>query len=68
MNMLNMQCSIYAMLNIVVHQMLIVTDVPVNSAALQQFMQCVTLLLILVNTGLKELYLPWLVTGIHCTM
>ena len=28
---------------------------------------CVTLLLILVDTGLKELYLPLLVTGIHCT-
>ena len=28
-------------------------------------MQCVTLLLILVVTGLKELYLPSLVTGIH---
>ena len=31
-------------------------------------MQCVTLLLILVDTGLKELYLPLLVTGIHGTM
>ena len=31
-------------------------------------MQCVILLLILVDTGLKELYLPLLVTGIHCTM
>ena len=31
-------------------------------------MQCVTLLLILVDTGLKELYLPLLVTGIHCTI
>ena len=31
-------------------------------------MQCVTLLLILVDTGLKELYFPLLVTGIHCTM
>ena len=43
-----------AMLNIVVYQMLIVTNVPVNSAALWQFMQCacVTLLLILVDTGL----------------
>ena len=30
-------------------------------------MQCVTLLLILVDTRLKELYLPMLVTGIHCT-
>ena len=30
-------------------------------------MQCDTLLLILVDTGLKELYLPLLVTGIHCT-
>ena len=30
-------------------------------------MQCVTLLLILVDTGLKELYLPLLVTRIHCT-
>ena len=29
---------------------------------------CVTLLLIFVDTGLKELYLPLLVTGIHCTM
>ena len=47
-----------AMLNIVVYQMLIVTNVPVNSAAPQQFMQCVTLLVILVDTGLKELYLP----------
>ena len=56
------------MLNIVVYQMLIVTNVPVNSAALLQFMQCVTLLLIIVDTGLKELYLPLLVTGIHCTM
>ena len=55
------------MLNIVVYQMLIVTNVPVNSAALYQFMQCVTPLLILVDTGLKELYLPLLVTGIHCT-
>ena len=31
-------------------------------------MQCVTLLLILVDTGFKELYLPLLVTRIHCTM
>ena len=31
-------------------------------------MQCVTLLLILVDTGLKRLYLPLLVTGIQCTM
>ena len=30
-------------------------------------MLCVTLLLILVDTWLKELYLPLLVTGIHCT-
>ena len=30
-------------------------------------MQCFTLLLILVDTGLKELCLPLLVTGIHCT-
>ena len=30
-------------------------------------MQCVTLLLILVDTGLRELYLTLLVTGIHCT-
>ena len=30
-------------------------------------MQCVTLLLILVDTRLKELYFPMLVTGIHCT-
>ena len=29
-------------------------------------MQCDTLLLILVDTGLKELYLPLLVTGLHC--
>ena len=50
------------MLNIVVYQTLIVTNVPVYSAALQQFMQCVTLLLILVDTGLRELYLPLLVT------
>ena len=57
-----------AMLNIVVYQMLIVTNVPVNSAALLQFMQCVTLLLIIVDTGLKELYLPLLVIRIHCTM
>ena len=56
-----------AMLKIVVYQMLIVTNVPVDSATLQQFMQCVTVLLILVDTGLKELYLPLLVTGIHCT-
>ena len=28
-------------------------------------MQCVTVLLFLVDTGLKELYLPLLVTGIH---
>ena len=33
-----------------------------NSAALYQCMQCVTLLLILVDTGLEELYLPLLVT------
>ena len=57
-----------AMLNILVYQMLIVTNVPVNSAALQQFRQCVSLLLILVDTGLKELYLPLLVTRIHYTM
>ena len=56
-----------AMSNIVVYQMLIVTNVPVNSANLWQFMHGVTLLLILVDTGLKELYLPFLVTGIHCT-
>ena len=48
--------------------MLIVTNVPENSAAVEQFMQCVTLLLTLVDTGFKELYLPSLVTGIHCTM
>ena len=52
-----------AMLNIVVYQMLIVTKIPVNSAA-----QCVTLSLIFVDTGLTKLYLPLLVTGIHCTM
>ena len=40
----------------------------VNSAALSQFKQCVTLLLILVDTECKELYLPLLVTRIHCTM
>ena len=56
------------MLNIVVYQMLIVTNVPLTSAALSQFMQCVTLLEILVDTGLQELYLLFLVTGIHCTM
>ena len=56
-----------AMLKIEVYQSLLVTNVPVNSATLKQFMQCVTLLLILVDTGLKELYLPLLVTGIHCT-
>ena len=56
-----------AMLKIVVYQSLLVTNVPVNSATLKQFMQCVTLLLILLDTGLKELYLPLLVTGIHCT-
>ena len=55
------------MLKIVVYQMLIVTNVPVNSAALEQFMQYDTFLLILVDTGLKELYLPLLVIGIHCT-
>ena len=54
------------MLKIVVYQMLIVTNVPVNSAALEQFMQYDTFLLILVDTGLKELYLPLLITGIHC--
>ena len=54
-----------AMLKIVVYQMLIVTKVPVNSATVERFMQCVTLLL--VDTGLKELYLPLLVAGIHCT-
>ena len=48
--------------------MLIVNNVPVNSAALQQFMQCVTLLQILVDTGLQELYLYLLITGIHYTM
>ena len=31
-------------------------------------MQCVTLLLIHVDTGLQELYLSLLVMGIHCTM
>ena len=31
-------------------------------------MQCDTLLLIHVDTGLKELYVPLLVMGIHCTM
>ena len=31
-------------------------------------MQCVTLLLMFVDTGLKELYLPLLVTGIHFTI
>ena len=57
-----------AMLKILVFQMLIVTNVPVNSAALYQFMQCVTPLLILVDTGLSEIYLRLLVTGIHCTL
>ena len=51
------------MLNILVYQMFIVTNVPVNSANLWQFMYGVTLLLILVDTGLKELFLPLLVTG-----
>ena len=41
------------MLNIVVYQMLIVSNVPVNGAPLKHFMQCVTVLLILVDTGLK---------------
>ena len=31
-------------------------------------MHCVTLLLIHVDTGLQELFLPLLVMGIHCTM
>ena len=47
-----------ALLNIVVYQMLIATNVPVNSAALQQFMQYVTLLLILVDTGLRNFICP----------
>ena len=34
----------------------------------KQFMQCVTLLLIHVDTELQELYLSLLVMGIHCTM
>ena len=38
-----------AMLNIVVYQMLIVNNVPVNSATLQQFIQCVTLLIITIT-------------------
>ena len=44
---------VQAMLNTVVYQMLIVyTYVLVNSAVLWWFMQCVTLLLIHVDTGL----------------
>ena len=35
---------VQAVLNIIVYQLLIVTNVPVNSAALEQFMQCITLL------------------------
>ena len=60
---------VQAVLNTVVYQMLIVySNVLVNSAMLWQFMQCVTLLLIHMDTGLQELYLSLLVMGIQCTM
>ena len=60
---------VQAVLNTAVDKMLIVyTNVLKNSVVLQQFMQCVTLLLIHVDTGLQELYLPLLVLGIHCTI
>ena len=60
---------VQAVLNAVVYQILIVyTNVLVNSAVLQAFMQFVTPLLIPVDTGLQELHLPLLVMGIHCTM
>ena len=59
---------VQTVLNIVAYQMLIVANVLVNSAALLQFMQCVTLLLIHVDTGVHELYLLLLVMAIHCTM
>ena len=55
---------IQAVLNTVVYQMLIVY----NSVVIQQFMQCVSLLLIHVDTGLQELNQPLLVMGIHCKM
>ena len=58
-----------AVLNTVIYQMLIVyTNVLVNSAVLQEFMQFVTPLSIHVDTRLQELHLPLLVMGIHCTM
>ena len=44
------------------------TSVLVNSAVLWHFVQCVTLLLIHVDTGLQDLYLLLLVMGIHCTV
>ena len=54
---------VQAVLNTVVHQTFIVyTNVLVNSAVIQQFMQiCFTLLLIHVDTGPQELYQPLLV-------
>ena len=36
--------------------------------AIAVYAMCYSLLLIHVDTGLQELYLPLLVTGIHCTM
>ena len=45
-----------------------ISNVNTYQCSCKQFMQSVTLLLILVDTGLQELYLPFLVTGIHCTM
>ena len=36
--------------------------------AIAVYAMCYSLLLIHVNNGLQELYLPLLVTGIHCTM
>ena len=59
---------VQTVLNILAYQILIVANVLVNSAALLQFTQCVTLLLIHVDNGIRELYLLLLVMGIHCTM
>ena len=44
----------------------VLLEIPSMHKLLQYFQT--TLLLILVDTGLKEPYLPLLVTGIHCTM
>ena len=47
---------------------LLISRMITDRIGLHSVLQLLPLLIIIVDTGLKEIYLPLLVTGIHCTM